>query len=818
MPRASRACCLRLATLLGTATMLTPMAAQAETPAVGNETPPDPATALGEIVVTATRKQESVQRVPISVQALTMDKLDQRQVSVFSDYVEMLPSVSFDSLGPGRTNLYFRGISVNAGGLPTAATYIDDVPITSIGGMPEVHVYDVERVEALSGPQGTLFGSSSLAGTLRIITQKPKLDKVEAGIDVQVDKFGAGAAGAEIQGYINLPLAQRVALRVMAFYEHEGGYIDNTPGSYTYTFGQFNPNSPTYNGGTYNPAISYTRTNANVVHNNYNPVTSWGGRASILAQVTDDWSLTPSITYQDQHSYGGFGYDPRFSGLQVHDYTPTSDHDEWYQASLTLQGQIAGLDVTGVLGYFHRDVHVLQDYSYYSIDYDKNGGSYYYFRDAQGAVLDPTQYATSSTAGHKITEELRVATPRSSRLQMTAGVFNQFQKDTVEEDFVFPGSANAYAGTDYDPSTGIFTPLDPAPVVRGNSLYSTDEDRTYKDFGIYGEATYPILDTLKLTGGIRYFSTSNNTYGFNGTIYSANCTFPLVGHLSCIDVDEPYHQTGETHKVSLAWQVVPDKLLYATYSTGFRPGGGNNLTGSQPYKADTLDNYELGAKLRFGPNIRFNTAIYYEKWKGVQYSVIVANTFGSTATINAGDARVYGIEGDFDWKLGPVTLSGSGAYNDAKLSTNFCDLVSLTDLVPSSTCSVTAGNLAAASGTRLPRQPKFKGQMSARYTIPVGRYEGFLQGVVLHQSSSTSDLNTTNDALYGDPAGFTSFDFSAGAKRDLFSVEAFIQNAFDERGVLSRNAFCEIQTCYEGTRSYPIKPRYFGIRFSQKFQ
>ena len=374
MPRASRACCLRLATLLGTATMLTPMAAQAETSAVGNETPPDPATALGEIVVTATRKQESVQRVPISVQALTMDKLDQRQVSVFSDYVEMLPSVSFDSLGPGRTNLYFRGISVNAGGLPTAATYIDDVPITSIGGMPEVHVYDVERVEALSGPQGTLFGSSSLAGTLRIITQKPKLDKVEAGIDVQVDKFGAGAAGAEIQGYINLPLAQRVALRVMAFYEHEGGYIDNTPGSYTYTFGQFNPNSPTYNGGTYNPAISYTRTNANVVHNNYNPVTSWGGRASILAQVTDDWSLTPSITYQDQHSYGWFGYDPRFSGLQVHDYTPTSDHDEWYQASLTLQGQIAGLDVTGVLGYFHRDVHVLQDYSYYSIDYDKNGG------------------------------------------------------------------------------------------------------------------------------------------------------------------------------------------------------------------------------------------------------------------------------------------------------------------------------------------------------------------------------------------------------------------------------------------------------------
>jgi len=814
---------LRRYAVLASATMLTPVAAHAETPAQAPaataDSQPDAATGLGEIVVTATRKQESVQKVPISVQALSMDKLDAHQVSNFNDYVALLPSVSFDTLGPGRTNLFFRGISVNGGGLPTAATYLDEVPITSIGGMPEVHVYDVERVEALSGPQGTLFGSSSLAGTLRIITQKPKLDKLEAGIDVQVDKFGDGAGGAQVQGYINLPITHQIALRVMAFYDHEGGYINNTPGSYLFTFGQFNIYSPTYNGGTFNPAVSYYRNNASVVQNNYNPVTQYGGRATILAQLNDDWSITPSITYQHLQSYGGFGYDPRLSGFQVHDYTPTSDHDEWYQASLTVQGQVAGLDVTGVLGYFHRDVHVLQDYSYYAIDYDKNGGSYYYFRDADGNILDPMQYATSATASHKVTEELRVATPKSSRLQLTAGVFNQFQKYDVDTDYIQPGAATGYLGTDYNQTTGVFTPLDPAPAVRGNALYATDLDQTYKDFGVYGEATYPILDTLRLTGGIRYFSASNNTYGFNGTLYSApNCTFPLVGHLSCIDVNEPYHQTGETHKASLAWQVTPDKMLYATYSTGFRPGGGNSLTGSQPYKADTLDNYEVGAKLRFGQNIRFNTALYFENWKGVQYSVIVANTYGSTATINAGNAHVYGIESDFDWKIGPVTLSGSGAYNDAKLATNFCDLTSATDLVPASNCSVAAGNLAAASGTRLPRQPKFKGQVTARYDIPVGRWNAYVQGVVSHQSSSTSDLNTANDALYGDPSGFTSFDYSVGAKRDTFSIEAFIQNAFDTHGVLSRNAFCEIQTCYEGTRSYGIKPRYFGLKFSQKFQ
>ncbi len=759
--------------------------------------------------MTATRKSESLQKVPISLQALSMDKLEQHQVSNFNDYIGLLPSVSSDSLGPGRSNVFFRGISVGGGGLPTAATYLDDTPITSNHGMPEIHVYDVERVEALSGPQGTLFGSSSLAGTLRIITAKPKLDKVEAGIDVQADAYGdGGGAGAQVQGYINLPIAKTVALRVMAFYDHEGGYINNTPGSYTFTFGQDNPN------------ITYPRNNANMVQDNYNPVTQYGGRATLLWQITPDWSLTPSITYQHLQSYGGFGYDPRFTGLQVHDYTPTADHDEWYQASLTLQGHIAGLDVTGVLGYFHRDTHIVQDYSYYAIDYDKSGGSYYYFRDHDGNILDPMQYATSDVASHKITEELRVSTPRSSRLQLTAGVFNQFQKNTVDSDYIQPGSATGYQGYDYNAATGVFTPTDPAQAVRGNALYATDLDETYKDFGIYAEASYPILDTLKLTGGIRYFSTSNNTYGFNGVLTNAQdagCTTPLTGHLTCINVNEPYHQTGQTHKVSLAWQVDPTKMLYATYSTGFRPGGGNNLVGSSPYKADTVDNFEVGAKMRIGPNFRFNTAVYYEKWKGIQYAVIVPGTYGTTVTVNAGDARVYGVEGDFDWKLGGLTLSGSAAYNDAALSTNFCGLVSADDLVPGATCPTSTVGVAAAAGTRLPRQPRFKGQLTARYDMAVGSWGTYVQAVGSHQSSSTSDLNTANDALFGDPQGFHSVDFSIGAKHNTFTGELFIQNAFDSMGVLSRNSFCEIQTCKEGTRSYPIKPRYFGVRFSQKF-
>jgi iron complex outermembrane recepter protein len=792
----------RLWPLLGAATVLTPLAAH---PALAQSAPETASGGFDEIVVTATRKEEPLSQVPISIQALTADKLEQHQAVNFTDYVAMLPSVSYDTFGPGRTDVYFRGISVLSGGLPTSAIYLDDMPITSQIGMPEVHVYDVERVEALSGPQGTLFGSSSLAGTLRIITAKPKLDKLEAGMDVQADAYGhGGGAGAQVQGYLNLPLAHNLALRVMAFYDHEGGYINNTPGSYTYTFGQNNP------------SITYTRTNAALVKDNYNPVTQWGGRATLLADF-GDWSIMPSINYQNLKSEGGFGYDPRFSGMQVHDFTPTSNHDEWYQASLTVKGQVAGLDVTGVLGYFHRDVHTQQDYSYYSIDYDKLGGSGYYFRDANGNIIDPTQQATLDSASHKLTEELRISTPKSSRLQVTAGVFNQTQSTTYDVNFDIQGLNGAYVGQLYNTATDTWEAMIPVQTVRGNAFIAEDLQQDYKDFGLYGDASYPILDTLKLDAGIRWFSTTNRTYGFAGTAYSdPNCTFPLTGHLQCINVNEPYHQTGETHKASLEWQVAPHDLVYFTYSTGFRPGGGNNTAGTQPYKADTLDNFELGAKLRLAPTLVLNTAAYYENWKNVHYSVVVAGTQGSGATVNAGNARVYGIEADLNWKIGPITVSGSGAYNDARLSTNFCDLVSSTNRVPLSSCS--GADVAAAAGTRLPRQPMFKGQMTVRYDRQVGAYAAYLQAVAFHQSGSTSDLNTANDALYGDPKGFQTFDFSLGARRGTAAAELFVQNAFNSMGVLSRSAFCAIQICTDGTRSYGTKPQYFGVRFSKKFQ
>lgn len=191
---------------------------------------------LSEVVVSSQRRDENLQNVPISIQALSADVLDQHQAVSFDDYVKLLPSVSFQAFGPGQSQLFFRGISTGADGipngtLPTAGVYLDELPVTQTGGVLDVHLYDIARIEALSGPQGTLFGASSLTGTLRIITNKPDPSKFSAVYDLQGDKYGDGAGGGTVEGFINLPLGSRAALRASGFYEHDGGYINNTLGS-----------------------------------------------------------------------------------------------------------------------------------------------------------------------------------------------------------------------------------------------------------------------------------------------------------------------------------------------------------------------------------------------------------------------------------------------------------------------------------------------------------------------------------------------------------------------------------------------------------
>lgn len=747
---------------------------------------------IGDIVVTAQRRDESIQRVPISIQALTPATLDQHQVKSFDDYTKLLPSVSFQSLGPGKSQLFFRGVTSGSEGdalstAPTAGVYLDDTPVTTIGGLLDVHIYDVARVEALSGPQGTLFGASSLSGTLRIITNKPDPSHFAAGYDAQVNKFGKGAAGGSAEGFVNIPLADRVALRVVGFYQRAGGYIDNTLGSRTYqrphTVGAAVVNSP------------LTVTNASVVQNNFNQVDTYGGRVALGIELDNNWTITPSVTAQEQKGRGPFLYDPNAGDLAIHNFIRGVQNDKWYQAALAVHGKIGNWDLVYSGGYMERKSVQLQDYSYYTVAYD-TFPDYTYFQKADGTAIDPTQFERYDQTFTKQTHELRVSTLAGERFTATAGLFYQRQTDLFQTFFYVPGLSQNVTATNA-------APFGSGPPGVPDSIYHSYVNRVDRDYAAFAQADFHITQSVTLTGGIRGYKYRNAVKGYSGFKPGASCT-PYTD--ACVNLDRSANGDGETHKVSLSWQVDPDHMLYATYSTGFRPGGINRRTAVQ-YDSDTLSNYELGFKTSWlDHHLRVNGAVYYERWSDIQYGVI--GFLGGVSFVNAGDADIYGAEVDAQLKLGGFSLAASGSYNDAKLATDFCKQFN---------ADRSCNGVSAPKGTRLPVQPRFKTSVTARYDFENVPSKPFVQLSMNSQTDATSRLSLSENALLGTTPGFTTLDGSVGMSLGSFKVEAFIQNMFDTRGELSRNAYCTSALCYQHYLVYPVKPQLMGVKVSQRF-
>jgi len=786
-----------VASLLGSAAIVAvPASAQTATDqpaatAAPADAAPDPS---NDIIVTAQKRSESLQRVPISIQALNTAKLTQNQIASFDDYAKLLPSVSFQSFGPGQSQLSFRGITsggdgLHGGSLPTAGLYIDEVPVTTIAGAVDMHIYDIARVEALSGPQGTLFGASSLAGTLRVITNQPNSDALSGAVDIQGTKFGKGDFGGTVEGYVNVPINTAMAIRLVGFYQRDGGYIDNVPGTRTYTLSDDDP------------ATNLTVNNSRFVKNNFNPVDTWGGRAALKIDLDANWIVTPEVIYQNQHAQGAFLYDPRRGDLRVTDYTPDRNTDQWVQAALTIKGKLSNWDLTYAGGYFARFVDNTADYSEYSVAYDALQGSYYTNFPTTTGFLDPTQTYHANDHYSKQTHELRVTSPASDRFRLVAGLFYQRQTDRIIADYIVPGLA------------GI--PNSPAVPLAGDDLFATRAYRVDRDYAVFGEASFDILPNLTFTGGVRGFIAHNTLLGFSGfasNTRAPNCIPVTANDRLCNNFNRRTSQAGETHRINLTWKVDPDRLVYATYSTGYRPGGNNRRPGINPYAPDTLSNYEIGFKTSWlDRRLRLNGALFYEEWNQLQYGLSPVGSAGVTNIYNAGNARVYGLEGDFNFQLGDLNLSGSGTYVDAKLTTPFCQIGA------SGNVDCTLGTVAAPSGTRLPVQPRFKGSAIARYVFNNVSMKPFIQAGVNYQSGTRSYLTDLEANLLGPTRPFATADFSVGAKLNRFTVEWFIQNAFDKRGILSINTVCVPSICGAGARRYPIKPQYFGLKLGTTF-
>ena len=785
---------------LSTAVLMASSAISLAMPAMAQEAT-DEAVEEGGIIVTANKREQNLQDVPAAVTALGNEALDQLQVNELQDVVKYLPSVTIQQAGPGFAQVYFRGVASgenanHSASLPTVGTYLDELPITTIQGALDIHAYDLARVEALAGPQGTLYGASSMAGTLKLVTNQPDTSGFYGSAGLEVNTVSKGDFGGVAEGFINAPLSDRAALRVVGWYRHDGGYIDNIAGSRTY------------------PTSGVTRTNAAFVEKDYNDVDTYGARAALGIDLDDNWTIKPVLMGQVQKANGSFAQErsgQTNGSLQTVQYQAEGSKDKWISGALTVEGKLGNWDLTMTGGHLRRKTETQSDYSDYSYFYDALNGYGAYWVDNANNPIDPTQYIRGTDRYKKSFAEIRISSPADAPLRFIGGLFYQRQSHNIEQNYIIDNLSDALA----------------VPGTADN-IWLTKQLRTDRDYAAFGEVSFDLTDKLTLTGGARLYKYDNSLvgfFGFNNPGYSSNpvylCQGPAkVAGSPCTNVDKSTSATDFIHKLNAAYKFSDDAMVYATWSKGFRPGGINRRGSLPPYGSDSIDNFELGWKLGSG-GFRFNGAVYQQDWNNIQLSFLGAN--GLTEIRNAGIARIRGIETDIGYNADGFTFSTGFSYNDAQIREDFCAIANATF-----DCTTPVGNTTLAkAGSRLPVTPKFKGNALVRYEFPMGSWDGHVQFAVNRTSGRRSDLRPVQNAIKGNLAGYTTADFSVGMKSDAWAVEAYVTNLFDTRGVVNTGVQCLETVCGTGvTAATPtggafydsiIKPRIIGLKISRDF-
>ncbi|MFT4198573.1 MAG: TonB-dependent receptor [Pseudoxanthomonas sp.] len=764
----------------------------------------DKAATLDTVTVTAQKRSENLQEVPISLQVLGNEKLEQLNLTKFDDYVRYLPSVSSTSSGTGFAQVYMRGVASggdgnHSGSLPSVGVYLDEQPVTTIQGAVDVHMYDIERVEVLSGPQGTLYGASAESGAVRIITNKPDPSGFEAGYSVELNSIDHGGIGHVEEGFVNLPLTPAAAIRLVGWNEHDAGYIDNVAGTRTF------PSSGITISNASNCVASATLQCVGHAKNDYNDADISGARAALKLDLNDDWTVTTTLMGQHTKTHGVNFYDSQVGDLALTHWYPESSDDRWWQAALTVEGKIGNFDLTYAYAHLKRNDEVNSDYSDYSFWYDTlySYGAYLY--DNDGALINPSQHIVGKDRYVKDSHELRIASPAEARLRFVGGLFWQLQKHNIQQDYIIDGLADSLENPGWS-----------------DSLWLTKQERMDKDEAIFGELSFDFTSTLTATLGGRWYEARNSLEGYFGFSegYYPGSSYGQAGCISsaafetapCLDFDKVVRENGRLGKFNLTWKPTASTMFYATWSEGYRPGGINRRGTLLPYLSDKLTNYELGWKTSWlGNALTFNGSVFREDWKDFQFSILGAN--GLTEIQNANQARIDGTEMELNWAATyNLHLSAGVAYYDAKLTANYCGY---TDSAgnPVTDCS----DPEAPKGARLPITPKFKGNLVARYSFDLRDYQAYFQGAVVHVGKRTADLRTEVNEILGDLPAYTTLDFAAGIARDDWSVDLFLTNALDKRAVLNRFTECSESIC--GAQVYTVtnQPRTISVRFSQKF-
>ena len=760
---------------------------------------------LDEVVVTALKTRQNLQDVPLSIQAIGTERLEELGVNGFDDYVKFLPSVSFQQAGPGFARVFMRGAAAgdngnHSGPQPGVGQYLDEQPITTIQGALDVHMYDIARVESLAGPQGTLYGASSQSGTIRIITNKPDKSGFDAGYSLEGNTVADGDQGYMAEGFVNIPLGESAAIRMVGWVRHDAGYIDNIEATRTFPTSGISMQSR--------------------AEDNYNDADTYGARAALKIDLGDNWTVTPAIMGQKQKSNGVYAGESDLGAREVAHWHEENSDDQWMQAALTVEGKLSTFDVTFTSSYLKRDVDVNSDYSDYAFFYDTLVPPEYfgeYFVDNAGDLINPSQYIAGKDGYTKMSHELRFTTDPEKRVRFVGGLFFQRQTHDIQQAYRIDGLADDLDVTGWD-----------------DTFWLTKQWRVDRDYAVFGEVTFDVTDKFSVTGGFRRFRFENSLEGFYG--FGINNPYgSSTGEQSCVDTGQVFETApctnlektvkddDNTFRLNGTWKVTDDAMVYATFSEGFRPGGVNRRGTFPPYKPDFLTNYEIGWKTSWAGNrFRFNGAVFKGNWDDFQFSYLGEN--GLTNVTNAGAAELSGIEVDIQWAVtNGFSLYGGLALQDAKLSEDFCKSLG-PDGQPLNAADCVANNPQdfAPEGTRLPTTPRFKANLTGRYEFPLQGFDAHLQGSVVHNDSSRSALLPFEGSVLGDQDGYSVVDMSFGIAKPSWSAELFIDNVFDEEASVYRYSECDVNICSNadfGGIVYGIglRPRTIGLKFSQKF-
>ncbi|MDX1405699.1 MAG: TonB-dependent receptor [Woeseiaceae bacterium] len=829
--------------------------------------------AIDEIVVTARKRTENLQDIPMSVIALSSDVIEKQGVTSLEDYARLIPSLTYSSWLPGNSMVVFRGVTVTAdafSGNSSAGIYFNEMPIQSQGLNPEVALVDMERLEAVSGPQPTTYGASAQSGVLKFVTARPNLSGFDGYVEVSGSYVEHGEAGYDFQAAVNIPLIEDVfALRAVGFNSKVGGYVDNIVGStaqthdYSAAF-ESPPGLTAYPGGFGPPSniARVTKTNHDVAEDNVGDIETDGVRLTAAWAPSDEWLVTGLVQYQSMHVDGIASWHPEFGDLNQIRFKNETKDDDWYITTLVFEGDLGFADFTSATGFMHRNIIYDLDSSTYLHQFQGVGGVYYnsfdiaYFPmgyyyayaftvgypayngtitgwtfNGLNAAGYPTYLITELTdntsrmwddfGSNRFTQEIRLTSKdEGQRFQWMLGGFYE----RYEDDYVFRGFADNYgnsiAAQIINNSTGL--------VARnpGQSWFGTGKSEETQ-WAVFGELGFDITDNLNVLVGLRYFDAEtddrNQSLNADGTA-SQNCLEDATG--VCITSPEAVtpdnrigtfggvssaRETDTLPLVTLTYTLSDDILTYATRAEGFRTGGTNIIralsTANRQFDADNVINNEIGLKMTLlGGRLNWNISAYQMTWEDMQ--------------LVAADPTI-----DFGW--GQVTVNAGEAEIDG-VETNFAfaatDRWRFDGALAFTETDVTEGasigdDVVVAVGEELPLSPEWKVSLGAEYGFPIGNSSGWIRAdysYVDEQTNATqgSTLLTSSTLLRGAITTMPSYsigNLTFGMENEDWSLRFALNNIADKRAVTYK------PTRWTDGRLYSVRPREFVVSFRYNF-